>query len=243
VSGYLQLHKLGLSRTAIAIYKLLLETGSSEVSNLARQLKVQPQGLYRVVEGLKEQGFIVQIASNPIRLQARPLQVALEHYLSFQHQLVQEIDNTSQHKGRHKTEMNVLIGRDEIFATYLRLAAEAKKELLTISIGEKVPDALYQMVAQATRRGVKSCLIFQKHTTENDLWLKRWIVQGSAVRLLPGEGYHLNIVDDEYAILSASNVKKPEERTAVLVHAPNVVRELRHYFFQQWQLASELKHL
>jgi sugar-specific transcriptional regulator TrmB len=237
------LRKLGLSRTDVAVYKTLFHAGSMEVGTLAEVLKVRPQGLYRIISKLQEQGFIVRIADSPLRLQARPLEAALQHYIAYQQNVAESIAGRANTLTHGTDEMRILTGRDEIFTTFIELAAYAKKDLLTISTGENVSEAIYDVVDTAIAAGAKSYIIFQKHTRENDRWLRRWVVQGSHLRIRGGEGYHLNIIDEECAILSSSNTLKSEERTAVLIRSFALVAELRNYFFQQWQEAQPLKSL
>lgn len=240
MSRFDDLRTLGLSKVEIAVYKALSAEGSMTVGNIAKQINVAPQSLYRVLNKLESSGFIVNNSDNyPLMYQARPFKAALREYLKYQRKLVDQITPI----GHDNQQMTVLTGKNELFNTYVKLAKKANHELLTISIGEKVPNDLYDVIKEANVRGVVTKFIFQNHSINNDRWLKRWVVEGSEVKILPGEGYHLNVFDSNKAIISSSNTSNTEERTCVLIDSPNVTAELREYFYLQWKKAEQLKRL
>lgn len=236
-----QLENLGLSKLEIKVFKAFSKDNALYISDIAQKLRTSAPALYRAVNRLEKLGFIVQIGGYPKLYQARPLDSALENYMLYQRNLVSKI------KGKTTLgsfdSMQVLTGRSEILNTYMTLASEAQHSLLTISIGEKMPDDLYDLKAKLIKNGIKNYLIFQQHDNKNDIWLKRWQAIGSQVKLLPGSGYHLNIIDFDYAILSSSSQQDTNVRTAVLINNQNIVAELRGYFIQQWQQAQRLKPL
>jgi sugar-specific transcriptional regulator TrmB len=240
MSSYRQLKQLGLSNNAIALYSVLVEHGAMGVSELAECTGLLAQGLYRLIATLEERGFVIAIGDYPKQYQARPLASALDHYLEYQRQLAGSIMPDRFMGSSPTPHMRILVGRAEIIDTHLALIAKTKHELMTISIGKKVPEKVYQAHSDAVDQGVKSYLIFQQHTAENDMRLRRWKSQGSHVRVLTGEGYHLHVVDTNYAILSATDTTNTKERVAVLISAPKVVAELRKYFFERWQEAKLL---
>lgn len=233
-----RLKRLNLSRVAIEIYTTLSKEGALSVSDLGTVLKLTPQGLYRIMQRLVARGFVVELDTSPRQYQARPLESALEHYKMYQSKLADSILDASGQTSQQV--MRLLTGRAEIIHTHMQLIPKARHELLSIIIGKPLPEVVYRVTTEAVERGVASYFIVQQHSPENDMRLRRWKALGSQVRLLPGEGFHLHIVDTSYAILAATNTANTEERVAVLISASAVVAELRTYFFSQWEKAQPL---
>lgn len=238
-----ELKNLGLSPVAIQTYNQLLDKGAMTVSKLARSLDTLPQSLYRIIVELEEKGFITEIGDYPQQFQARPLANALDHYLEYQKRLVESLKPETTRQRSLRYDMRILIGRKEILDTRMSLMPKARKELLTLAIGKSTPAELFSAYGKAISRGVKSYIIYQVHTNENDFRMRRWQSQGNHLRILPGEGFHLATIDDKYAVLSTVKVSNSKERTGVLISSPAIVNELRKYFFYEWGRAQPLGSL
>lgn len=232
------LRRLHLSRVAVDIYLTLLSQGAMNTGTLGKALGLTPQGLYRVLQRLVAYGFVAELATSPKQYQARPLASALERYKKYQSKLADAVLEAGGDAPQQI--MRLLTGRAEIINTHLQLIPQARHELMSIIIGKPLPEVVYRVTTEAVERGVRSYFILQQHTAENDIRLRRWKALGSLVRVLPGEGFHLHIVDTSYAILAATNPANTEERVAVLISAPTVVTELRTYFFSSWEKAKPL---
>ncbi len=244
LGDYQLLKNIGLGRTAAACYESLLRNGRASVPQLAERLGLPRTGLYRVLEKLTEQGFLTSLKTGgqPTYYHARPLDEALTRYFNHQKKLLSPLLKAPNPK-QSVSRMSILHSQEEILSTYVRLASKAEHDLLTISIGEEMPEAIYQVSRDANSRGVTQYLLFQRHTKENDRWIKRWLAYGCQVRLIEGAGYHLNIIDRRYAILSSSNTENSHDRTAVIIESAPIIAELRRYFFGQWNASQKLSKL
>jgi sugar-specific transcriptional regulator TrmB len=91
--NYSVLRKIGLSKTAAECYAALAQHGGANAEQLATRLDVKRTGLYRVLNRLEKQGFIVSVKSElqPKYYYAEPLDVALEKYFKYQIRLVRRL--------------------------------------------------------------------------------------------------------------------------------------------------------
>ena len=238
------LAEFGITPEQSSIYALLLSKGSLTAKGIAQAKALSSivsidqlshsygmvwslsLMLFETVPGSSSSVGIVQLAKNKSE-QIEKLGESLIKQLP-----VKENPN--------RLNMELLTGRKELFERFVELAEDAEQEILVISVGEPVPESIWEVTQKALGRGVKPKYLFHKYDKENILLVKRWLAMGVTVKHLAGEGYHLNVFDHSTAILSASNPKQSKERSGVVIYNEAIIEALRTYFFQQWALAKPL---
>ena len=237
------LDELGLTPDEAEMYLVLWRSGSMTAREIGERLDVVANSVYRLAGKLEERGFVVGLRTSPKSYQAVSPSIAVRGLVQSR---AQELAQSSEELIEQLTRPNetqiatidVLTGRAAIFNAFVECARVAEKEILVISVGENVPEEIFNVTQEAISRGATNKYIFQKHTRANDILYKRWKAMGIEVRHLPGSGYHYNIIDGRFAILSASNPNKTQERTGVLINNPALVESIRMHFYQQWSLAK-----
>ena len=239
------LAQFGLTSEQSALYILLLSQGSMTAKGLATAQGIVVNSVYRSIRALTEVGLVTELDVSPKQFQAIPPSVGISqlaeqrtnHFQALSDSLIKQLPVR---ENPNRLTMELLTGRQELFERFVDLALGAEQEILVISIGEPVPDAIWDATQQALERGVKPKFIFHKHDKDNILLIKRWLAIGVPVRYLLGEGYHLNVFDNSAAILSASNPTQSKERSGVVIYNEAIITALRSYFFQQWSAAKPL---
>jgi len=236
---------LGLSRDEARCYTLCLSQGSLKAGDLASQMDIYANAVYRVMDRLEKKGFVVSLDTHPTTFQAIPADIAVSSYINRKQQQLEEMKTRSlQQFSRqdHPTQTNVDIqtGKNQMFETYIKLAKQAKQEICIISLGEPVSDEIKLTNRDALERGVKMFFISHQYTKENQQLLQSWIRMGMEVRHMQGGGFHLQIFDRKIGVLTANNPKNTAERTSMVIYNEGIASVLRDYFTSVWEKAAHI---
>lgn len=228
------------------MYSLLLSEGSLSAQGIAMHLGIVVNSVYRSTKTLVALGLIKGLDITPKQFQAVSPHVAIERLADKRIDRIQQVSKAAisqlgSKQNAHRLNMDLMTGRQELFERFVQLAKKTKLETLVISIGEPVPEAIWDVTKQSLARGVSQKFIFHKYDKENIMLIRRWQAMGVDVRHVPSEGYHLNIFDRTAAILSASNTAQSKERTGVIIYNEAIIEVLRTYFYQQWVLAQPMR--
>lgn len=239
-SSYLS--DLGLSPDEADMYTLLLSEGSLTARVIGMRLGIIVNSVYRSTKALLELGLIKELDVVPKQFQAVSPRVALEQLADKRIARIEQasheaIRQLSSKQNKYRLNMDLMTGRQELFERFVKLAKNSKEETLVISIGELVPDSIWDVTKKSLARGVEQKFIFHKWDKQNIMLIRRWKAMGVDVRHVPNEGYHLNIFDRSAAIISASNAVQSKERTGVVIYNEAIIEVLRTYFYQQWAQA------
>jgi sugar-specific transcriptional regulator TrmB len=235
---------LGLSPDEANIYLLLVSRGSLSAKAVSELLGMIVNSVYRSTNALIEKELIKELDITPKQFQAVSPNVALEQLAAKRILKIKEsadsvLSALDLKENPNRLHMKLLTGRKELFDSFVDIAKDAQEEILVISIGEPVPESIWEVTKESLERGVKPKFIFSKYDKDNIMLIKRWQTMGVPVRHVPKEGYHLNIFDRTAAILSASNPEQSKERSGVVIYNEAIIEALREYFFQQWALAKD----
>jgi sugar-specific transcriptional regulator TrmB len=233
---------LGLTIDEAKCYTVLSNEGSLSASSLAKNIGILPNAVYRLIYGLKEKGFVVELDTRPVKFQAISPSVAIEAYSQAKIKNLEElktsaINDLANKPGSSQTKIDILTGRSAMFARGAELIREAKKEVLIISIGEPVPDEIKLANRDALEKGVSIKFIAHKYDKDNADLLKSWVKMGLEVRHFPDKGYHLSVTDGAKTLLSTSNPANPAERVSMVINSVDLSNAIRNYFYSVWEKA------
>lgn len=240
-----ELIQLGLTQAEANSYQLLVQKGASTASEIADNLGYLPNAVYRLMAGLIDKGFVVELETRPSTFQPIPPTTAIEAFTKFRIKQVEEqklraLERLSNNKRRPETKINVLTGRNAMFLTYLRLAKEATSEILIISIGEPVNDDTKLVNRDCIERGVAIKFISHRYDKSNEQLLKNWVAMGVEVKHVPDWGFHLVVFDGKQSIFAINNPTRTEERLSLLIDNKGLSGALRTYFFTLWKKAKPI---
>ncbi|MBI3624336.1 hypothetical protein HY218_01755 [Candidatus Saccharibacteria bacterium] len=246
ITLYDNLAELGLTSEESSIYVLLLTKGSLTAKAIADEQGIIVNSVYRPTKALIGKELVKELDVSPKQFQAITPSTGLRKLADKKTDAIKAVSESlinqlSIKKTPNRLNMELLTGRKELFERFVDLAKEAKQEILVISIGEPVPESIWEVTQKSLDKGVKPKFIFHKHDKDNIMLIKRWLAMGVQVRYLPDEGYHLNVFDHHSTILSASNPKQSKERSGVVIYNKAIIEALRNYFFLQWASARPLQ--
>lgn len=236
-----QLQKIGLTQHEAEAYLFILEQGSVTATSCANGIKVPRTTIYRLLSGLVNKSFLIELKTAPVRFQAELPSIAIPRYISFTTRELNRFSKTAisqteavLHSDSH-TRIDIRTGKDEFFKTYCTMAPEANNEICIISIGEPIPDEIKLVNRDALHKGVSIKFIVHKYNKENEMLLKSYVRMGYQVRHCPDWGYHLVLFDDQKGILSVNNPRRTEERTSMVIYSADMIRALHMFFETVWE--------
>ncbi len=237
--------KLGFSRQEAVLYFLIYKKGSISARDLALELGVSPNSLYRSLEKLTQEKLILPSKKWPKTYKVLSPRFAIDMLVNNK---IMEIE-----EGKEKlisllpipsdsvqTKIEIIGGSKELFDNYISLSKRTKKEILIISVGEEVSEEVLLANRDCLERGVKIYFIVHKYDQTNNDLLVRWKRMGIEVRYLQGQGFHLVIFDRNQSLLSASNPKNTEERTTIHIYSQAISKALSQYFNSIWEEATPI---
>lgn len=237
---------LGLSHDEARCYALLISKGSLKAGELASEMDIYPNAVYRIMERLENKGFVVSLDTHPVTFQAITPRIAILSYIDMKQKALEEMRHVSltsfqEEKSASSTKVDIQTGKKQMFDTYVSLANKAKKEICIISLGELVPDEVKLVNRDAIEHGVQLQFISHRYTNENHELLRSWVRMGMEVRHYQGGGFHLQIFDGKTSVLTANNPKNTSERTSMVIYNEGISTVLRDYFSSVWQKATPIK--
>jgi sugar-specific transcriptional regulator TrmB len=243
---YQNLVKMGLTYDEARVFELLVKSGSLTARQLAKELSILPNAVYRLAKVLAAKGLLVRLSTSPIKFQVVNPEKSLKEYANRRANSLEQTATyvinalISQKTMGPETRVDIVTGQVEIFEAYVELEKVAKKEILVISIGEPVPDEVKLATKDALDRGVEIKFIFHLYTKENRDLLKSWVKMGAKVRHSPGWGYHFTIIDGKVSMVVANNPKETHERTGMVIYSKALTEAHRDYFFKLWKKAKPI---
>lgn len=237
------LTKIGLTHNEARIYSLLVLKGALSSEEIAREIKIFPNAVYRLAKKLLNKKFIVELDGWPKKYQAIPPKIAVENYIQKKLRDLEELKTISLSQFteiKSPTQVETLAGKNAMFDKYIELANKAKQEILIFSIGEPVNDEIKLANRDALERNVSIKFLVQISDKNNETLLNSWRRMGLEVRHYPAQGFHLVIFDSQITLLTASNPKNPDERTTTIFPNQFFSHTMRDYFYALWDKASSI---
>lgn len=237
-----KLTTLGLSKHEAVIYQILTKYGALSAADIAKELSVFPQAIYRLLDDLIIKGFVAELNTTPKSFQAVSANIAVEGYIKrkateleqIKLQLAQDLSQTALPS---PTKIQMISNAQEMYKTHIMLMQRAKKEVLIISIGEQVSDDVKLAHVNAVKRSAAIKLLVQNYNQNNTKLLKSWVSMKTDVRYFADEGYHMMIYDSAIAALVANNPENTAERSGIVFYNKGIANALREYFYSRWEKA------
>jgi sugar-specific transcriptional regulator TrmB len=233
---------LGLTPNEARCYLILLKAGSASVNQVATTMGTLPNAVYRLLDKLTLNKMAVALSTTPRKYQAVPVKAALEAVAQKRVEAIEEaklqaLSALGRSNPQNDTKVDFVVGRKEFFDVYVKLAAEARREILVIAIGDPVPEEITLSNRDAIQRGIDLKLMFHRYDKGNVDFVRSWAAMGASVAHFPDSGFHLNVFDGERAILLATNPKEHSERTGMVITSQGLAQALREFFYTRWEKA------
>lgn len=234
--------KLGLSQHEARVYETLLKEGPMTARELAKKMQILINAVYRLLDRLEEKGLVFPSSVYPRTYRAISASTALDAYVkkkivgieSLKDEVIDQLSVVSR---SDQTRIDLISSMSQFFSSYVQLASEAKKEILIISIGEKIPEEVILANRDALEREVCIRFIAHRYNKENKDLLSAWKKMGLEVRHFDDWGFHLVIFDRQRSLICTNNPSNTNERLGMKIFSERLSKALSDYFYSVWDKA------
>jgi sugar-specific transcriptional regulator TrmB len=242
-----ELKKLGLTEYEAKAYMALLREGPSKGSVISKKSKV-PQGkIYETLMKLMDKGLVAETPTKPKQFKALKPEHAFHRWIdekrhdfdSLSKKIISDLKDIKHFKPEERVRelVSFVEGRENVFNLGTVMFNKAQKEILLISVGERVTYPLLRAWKGAAERGIDCKFIATKWDKENEHILKEYIDIGIKMRHRKMQGFSIAVVDKNESMISVRRPEYPKIKDMVCVHitSPDLSKSLAEYFESVWR--------
>lgn len=224
------------------VYKLLSQGRALTIQEVADQLRVLPNGLYRISKKLEALGAIEALPGYPQRYQATSGQTALNLYLTAaSHNFRQSLGIAPEGKSTVETPtISIIKDRETLLRRSAADVRAAKHTIEDIVSGFMIPDDNFLAYRQAIAKGVKVRSIVQEKAEIGGQRLENWKELGVDVRYLPELQIRMLIYDRKIVYLSTQDPSNQAKGFGIRFDYAPLAKQMGELFELNWQKAAEL---
>jgi sugar-specific transcriptional regulator TrmB len=244
-----ELKKLGLTEYEIRVYETLLKLGTAKGGEIFRKSGVPHGKTYVALIQLADKGLITVLPLKPKQFKVTDPKMAIkiliekkmQELISYEKILSTSIKTIkTEEKEEAKGKLEIVAGFEESFEYFHKMSITAKKELLLISKGEKVPYKTYVDVKRLVSSGVDFKFIIFEFDGNRDL-IKTFVDLGANVRYYPAGEISFIIKDREECLIAVRNPRDTKDRVNIYLKDKAISNALAEYFYVIWGKAKPVK--
>lgn len=259
-----QLQNFGLTQMDAELYIGLLKAGPSKVGQLSNFTGINRIKVYRILEKLKNLGFVSTTFSNPTIYSAKDLKTSLqdvtdrkkfelvrleklEPLLSETYEkLKSNVTLQSDEKQAQEPQFAIISGRHNIYMHILKLIRKEKEGLYFITtpsdLGMMYYTSIPESILEAQKRGVEIKCVTEVEEKKHNQLINRMKIDNFRITNLPSKG---RIVCGESETLVSGfteekSVLNTEHDSALVTNSDEFVRNMKCLCRQLWQSGKEL---
>jgi sugar-specific transcriptional regulator TrmB len=232
-----------VSPQATEIYRLIGDGQVLTAQEIAHELNILPNAVYRVTKKLADLGMIEKLGDYPARYRALPIQAAMSYYLmaatsSFRREF--NIKKPSQTAKNSGPTISLIKDRPSMLRRGASDARAAKQSIDIIVSGHDVPDETVMAYRKATTIGIPVRMIVHQISQLDSSQTKRWQEIGVVVRYLPDLEVRMIIYDKQIVYITSYDAKSPRSAFGVRFAYEPLALQMSELFEQNWQKAKPL---
>lgn len=246
-----QLKAAGLAEYETKAYFALLKHGNMTGKAVAKKSGVHPTSVYAALKSLQEKKLVIVVQKEPMIFSAVKPEVGIEALMSKKIDQLNELKKNvvSSLKQIEKVEIkekpaakiSIYSGVDQLWEAVYRIWKNAKKEILLISVGEKVPSRIMRIWERQIQDGIKSAFIINTKNG-NRRWVQEFLKVGVPIRYYPiDKEFSLSIIDQAIFFLVVKNPVDPEDRITIILESPGLAKANAQFFWEIWKKAEVVR--
>jgi len=237
--------RVPLSKQALAFYSLLLRNESLSAQNIADELNILPNAVYRITRKLMDLGLIEKINSYPVKFQAKSIAEAAKNYGSFSTNLfLENFQRINQNKKPVNSNQPLAISfiktRSELLERTHEDIKIARKTIDHIVSGMELPAETILSYKKSLGKGVKLRFLVQNLDELNRDMMISWQKMGLEVRHSPILEARIIIFDSEIVYLTSYSLQKKEEAIGIRFAYTPIAKQISDLFERIWQAANPI---
>ncbi|MBR9707420.1 MAG: TrmB family transcriptional regulator [Candidatus Diapherotrites archaeon] len=242
---------LGLTESEEKAYTALLQFKILTGKEIAKQAKIPPTAVYRVLNGLLDKKLVTLIQKEPKTYQPIDPKIAITALVLEKKETLENAEKTAlkqlkEIKSRKaKTEISdqvqIITDRRQKYAVIDELITTAKKQVLILSIGEEVPISTLRTAKKITKQGIDYRLIVWKREG-NEKALKQFLDAGIQLKYYPMKNMSMAAIDKKVAMTEIKDPQDPSKVFVMFVYSEDLANAYSEYLELVWKKATPITY-
>ena len=253
------LKDFGLDGDESRVYLGLLRMGSAKASEISHHTKTDRVRGYKILENLKNQGFVTSTLSSPILFSANDPKTTLEKIIQKRKQETTKLEkNTDKllkildeikinQTDTELPKLTVISGRNNIYDQVIRIINESKGELYIVSTAADIIRMYYTEIPEALKKAIKRNVIV-KIMTELEIstkleCVKRLGVNYFKIAKLPSQG---RIICNSHEVImsgytSNNSSQNTSDDSALITNSTEICGNMQSLSKFLWKIGKEVR--
>lgn len=253
------LEDYGITKEEARFYVGLLRIGTGKVSEISHYTNTDRVKGYKILENLRNQGFVSSTLSSPILFSANDPKTVFDELLKKKKSGIQRlernqarlIENLEKLKG-HTVETNlpklsVISGRDNIYNEIIKIIENTKDELYLVTSTSDLIRMYYtdipEAIKKALKRKVEIKLMTEFEVSEKTDCVKNLGLDHFKVAKLPSQG---RIVCNSSQIIMSGYTSKTSrihasDDSALITNSDEITGNMQSLCRFMWKMGAEIK--
>ncbi len=253
------LKDFGLSEDESLMYLSLLRIGSGKASEISYNSKIDRVRGYKILDSLKNQGFVTSTLSSPTIFSANEPKKILTNIISKKKSEIQRLEKNLEKLsillekikiGQNEAnlpKLTVISGRDNIYDQIIKIIDETNEELYIVTTATDLIRMYYTNIPEALKRALKRNVLV-KLMTELEITTKLECVSRLGVNYfkiakLPSQG---RLVCNSKQILmsgytSSSSSHQTGEDSALITNSDEISGNMQSLCKFLWKMGKEIR--
>ena len=229
-------------KQSTSVYRLLSDSGPFTAQQVADQLHILPNTVYRAVKPLIKLGLVEQLNTYPTKFRANSSADAMDWYMRFAVQSFRQDfgGKVSKRPSAQTPTITFIKDRKSLLTIGEEEARKATRSINYIVSGHPVPDSTVLAYKKAAINGVRIRAIVQNKPSDADTDIDLYKYMGAEVRYLPNIGIRLFVFDSKVTILSSYDETMSNQAFGIRFNYLPVAKQLDQLFEQRWEQAQPL---
>lgn len=257
--GIQLLKEFGLEEEESRIYLGLLRIGSAKASEISTSTKIDRVKGYKILDSLKNRGFVISTLSSPTLFSAINPKLALKEIIEKKRQeterLEKNIERLSEilkHIKTQQTEvelpkLTVVSGRNNIYEQIIKLINSSKDEVYIITTASDVVRLYYtdlpEVIKNTLKRKVVIRLLTELEITTKLDCVSRLGIEYFKISKLPSRGRI--ICNSSQALMSGytstSSNQNTNEESALITNSDEILGNMKSLCKFLWNIGKEVR--
>jgi len=253
------LEEYGLTEEEAKFYVGLLRIGTGKVSEISHYTNTDRVKGYKILENLRNQGFVSSTLSTPVLFSANDPKTAFDELLKKKKSGIQRleknqarlIENLEKLKGRtvetNLPKLSVISGRDNIYNEIKKIIEDTKDELYLVTSTSDLIRMYYTdipaTITKALKRKVEIKLMTEFEVSEKTDCVKNLGLDHFKVAKLPSQG---RIVCNSSQIIMSGYTSKTSrihasDDSALITNSDEITGNMQSLCRFMWKMGAEIK--
>lgn len=224
------------------LYQILLSSPQPlSARQLGESMKIVPNTVYRLTEGLIKLGLITKSGSYPCLFKAKTISEGLSLFLLNQQNWFSEtFAKNSTTPTSNNLAISFIQSRDELMRLSVGETNKATKSVDLLRSGHEIPADLMMAIHNSYKKGVTTRMLIQDYGPDNKEMVTHWEKNGIMVRIAPLRNIRLMIYDKQTVYFMSYKHTDSDKDMGMKIEYPPLAAIFSSLFNEWWKQAKRI---